>query len=113
MEVLAKSRYIRQSPRKLRIMAELLPGKEAKEALSILKNMSKRGTNVLEKTINSALSNGRAKSDSDSWKIKTVMIDAGPVLKRFRSATMGRAVMVKKRTSHITVVLEEIERRQK
>lgn len=112
MEVLAKSRYVRQSPRKLRIVAELLPGKEVKEALHILRNMSKRGTDVLEKTINSALNNARGKSDRDDWKIKNVMIDAGPVLKRFRSATMGRAVMVRKRTSHITVVLEELERRQ-
>ena len=113
MEVFAKSKYVRQSPRKLRIVAELLPGKETGEALQMLKNMPKRGTEVLMKTINSALSNAKSKSDRDDWKIKNIMIDAGPVLKRFRSATMGRAVMVRKRTSHITVVLEELERRQK
>jgi len=94
-------------------MAEMLPGKEVKESLFILKNLSKRGSGVLEKTIKSALSNARGKSDIEDWKIKNIMIDTGPVLKRFRSATMGRAVMVRKRTSHITVVLEELQRRQK
>lgn len=113
MEVFAKTKYVRQSPRKIRIIAELLPGKEVGEALSILKNLPKRGTEVLEKTINSALSNAKAKSKGNEWKIKNIMIDTGPVLKRFRSATMGRAVMVRKRTSHVTVVLEELERRQK
>jgi large subunit ribosomal protein L22 len=112
MEVYAKSRYIRQSPRKLRMIAQLLPGKDAKEALQILKSISKRGTDVLEKTINSALSNAKLKSDTDDWKVKRIVIDGGPALKRFRSATMGRAVIVKKRTSHITVILEEFERRQ-
>ncbi len=113
MEVFAKSRYVRQSPRKLRVIAELLPGKEAKQALQMLKNMPKRGTDVLEKIIGSALANAKLKSDMDTWKIKNIMVDEGPILKRFRSATMGRAVLVKKRTSHITVILEEFERRQK
>jgi large subunit ribosomal protein L22 len=113
MEVLAKSRYIRQSPRKLRIIAGLLPGKDVKEALQILKNISGRGTDVLEKTINSALTNARQKTETDDWKIKSVMVDTGPSLKRFRAATMGRAVTVKRRMSHITVILEESERRKK
>ena len=113
MEVLAKSRYIRQSPRKLKIITELLPGKEVQESLHILQNMSKRGTETIAKTINSAMANAKQKSAGEDWKIKSISVDGGPVLKRFRSATMGRAVMVKKRTSHITVILEEIERRKK
>ena len=113
MEVIAKSKYIRQSPRKLRMITELLKGKEVQESLNILKNMSKRGTEVVEKTINSALKNAGQKLSAEEWKIKNITVDGGPVLKRFRSATMGRAVMVKKRTSHITVILEELERRKK
>jgi large subunit ribosomal protein L22 len=113
MEVIAKSKYIRQSPRKLRLVTGALKGKEVQESLNILKNMPKRGTCAVEKTIGSALKNAMLKSPAEEWKIKSISVDGGPVLKRFRSATMGRAVMVKKRTSHITVVLEELERRKK
>jgi len=113
MEVIAKSKYVRESPRKLRGITALLGGKEVRESLGMLKNISRRGTDIIEKTINSALKNAMQKSPAEEWKIKSIMVDGGPVFKRFRSATMGRAVMVKKRTSHITVILEEIERRQK
>ncbi len=111
MEVFARARYVRQSPRKLRVIAKLLTGKEVQESLGIVRNLTKRGNGVIEKTISSALRNASQKSPAVEWKIKSITVDGGPVLKRYRSATMGRAVMVRKRTSHITVILEELQRR--
>ncbi|MCK9265721.1 50S ribosomal protein L22 [bacterium] len=108
MEASARSKYIRQSPTKLRIISELLVGKNVDEALSILDSLPNKGTLTLKKTINSALANAKQKKDSvDNFKIKTISVDEGPSLKRFRAATMGRAVTIKKRMSHLTVVLED------
>ena len=111
MEVVAKSKYVRQSPRKLKIISDLLVGKEVKEALYILNNLPNRGTETLRKTINSAVSNSGQKADFvDGLKVKNILIDEGPTLKRFRAATMGRAVSIKKRMSHITVILEDVSK---
>ncbi|HOL21695.1 MAG TPA: 50S ribosomal protein L22 [bacterium] len=113
MEVVAKAKYVRHSPRKVREIVEPLIGKEANEALSIVRNIPKRAGKTLEKVIKSAISNAEKKASGAEWKIKSIRINDGPALKRFRAATMGRAVMIKRRTSHITVVLEEIQRRDK
>ncbi|MDD3726003.1 MAG: 50S ribosomal protein L22 [Candidatus Ratteibacteria bacterium] len=113
MEVVAKAKYIRQSPKKIRELLELLSGKEVNEALSIIKNTPKRANRPLEKVIKSAKSNAEQKLSGSKWKIKSIKVDDGPSLKRFRAATMGRAVMIKRRTSHITVILEEIQWRNK
>jgi len=109
MEAVAKSKYVRQSPRKLKIISDLLVDKDVKEALAILNNLPNRGTETLKKAINSAISNARNKTEFvENLKIKNISVDSGPSLKRFRAATMGRAVTVKKRMSHITVILEDI-----
>ena len=113
MEVLAKAKYVRHSPRKVREIVKPLIGREANEALSIVKNIQKRASKTIEKVIKSAISNAEQKSAESGWKIKNIIVNDGPALKRFRAATMGRAVMIKRRTSHITVVLEEIQRRNK
>ncbi|MCM8777439.1 MAG: 50S ribosomal protein L22 [Candidatus Omnitrophica bacterium] len=113
MEVVAKAKYVRHSPRKTREIVEPLIDREANEALSIVRNIPKRASKTLEKVIKSAISNAEKKAPENEWKIKSIIVDEGPVLKRFRAATMGRAVMIKRRTSHITVVLEEIQRRNK
>jgi len=113
MEVLAKAKYVRHSPRKVREIVKPLIGREANEALSIVKNIQKRASKTIEKVIKSAISNAEQKSAESGWKIKNIIVNDGPALKRFRAATMGRAVMIKRRTSHITVVLEEIPRRNK
>jgi large subunit ribosomal protein L22 len=113
MEVLAKAKYVRHSPRKVRELVELLIGREVNEALSIVKNIPKRASKTMEKVIKSAISNAEQKSSESEWKIKNIIVNDGTALKRFRAATMGRAVMIKRRTSHITVVLEEIQRRNK
>ncbi len=106
MEVSAKARYVRIGPRKLRMIVELIKGKSVEQAIGILKNLQKKGARILEKVIKSAENNGKQKAEGVEWKIKNIIIDGGPMLKRYRAAPMGRAVMVRKRTSHITVILE-------
>ncbi|MGI6595536.1 MAG: 50S ribosomal protein L22 [Elusimicrobia bacterium] len=113
MEVVAKAKYVRHSSRKVREITGLLVGKEVNESMSVVRNIPKRASRTLEKVIKSAKSNAERKSSGSGWKIKNIIVEDGPASKRFRAATMGRAVTIKKRTSHITVVLEEIQRRNK
>lgn len=109
MEAVANIKYVRQGPRKLKAVSDLLVGKEVKEALAVLNNLPHRGAEVLKKAIESAVANAKQKTaDADNFRVKNILINGGPALKRFRAATMGRAVVVKKRMSHITVILEEI-----
>ena len=106
MEVVAKARYVRIGPRKLRVLVELVKGKTIEEAIGILRNAKKKGARILEKVIKSAENNGKSKGEGIEWRIKNIIIDGGPMLKRYRAASMGRGVMIRKRTSHITVILE-------
>lgn len=106
MEVKAKARYVRIGPQKLRMIVELVKGKKVDEAIGILKNLPKKGARILEKVIKSAENNGKNKGEAVEWIIKNITIDGGPMLKRYRATTMGRGVMVRKRTSHITVILQ-------
>lgn len=106
MIVRAKAKYVRIGPRKLRSIVDLIKGKEVEEAFGILRNLKKKGAKILEKVVKSAVNNGKSKAEGIEWKIKNIIIDGGPMLKRYRAAPMGRAVMVRKRTSHITVILE-------
>lgn len=106
MEVIGKARYVRIGPRKLRMIVDLVKGKEPHIARQILRNLPKKGARILEKVIKNAENNTQQKGENIEWKIKNIIIDQGPVLKRYRAASMGRAVMVRKRTSHITVILE-------
>ncbi|MCS7180929.1 MAG: 50S ribosomal protein L22 [bacterium] len=108
MEVITKAKYVRISPRKLRMIIELVKGKDIEEALGILKNVRKKGARILEKVIKSAHNNGKNKGGDINWVIKNIKVDGGPMLKRYRAATMGRAVMIRRRTSHITVILQGI-----
>ncbi|MCM8818708.1 MAG: 50S ribosomal protein L22 [Candidatus Omnitrophica bacterium] len=106
MEAMAKARYVKIGPRKLRMIVDLIKGKTIEEAEGILRNLPKKGAKILLKVLKSAENNGKQKGEVVEWKIKNIIIDAGPYLKRYRAASMGRAVMVRKRTSHITVILE-------
>jgi|YelNatPaOPRAMG01_1025707.scaffolds.fasta_scaffold153536_3 large subunit ribosomal protein L22 len=109
MEVKVKARYVRIGPKKLRMIRELVLGKNIDEAVSILKNLPKKGARILEKVIKSASDAAKYKGEGYEWKVKNVIIDGGPMLKRWRAATMGRGVMIRKRTSHITVIIESKE----
>ena len=109
MEVTAKARYIRVSPRKARLVTDLVKGKKVEEALNILAFTKKAFAKTLIKVINSAVANAQQNNqmDVDTLMVKRIAIDGGPTLKRYIPRAMGRATMVRKRTSHVTVVLDE------
>ncbi|RLB04810.1 MAG: 50S ribosomal protein L22 [Deltaproteobacteria bacterium] len=109
MEVMARARFVRVSPRKARLVADLIRGKGVEEALNILAFTNKAFAKKLTKLINSAVANAQhnTKMDVDKLWIKRIFVDGGPTLKRYIPRAMGRATMIRKRTSHITVVLDE------
>ncbi len=111
MEARAVSRFIRVSPRKARLVANLIRGKNIEEALGILALTQKKASPILRKTVLSATANVRDKDDADRMKtdteifIKEIRIDEGPTLKRIRPRAQGRAFRINKRTSHINVIV--------
>ncbi len=110
MEARAKAKYIRMSPRKVRRVADLIRGKNVGEAINILHFTPKAASSPIEKVLRSAVSNmlnleGSSKVDPDGLFIKEIKVDEGVTLKRFRAASMGRAVRIRKRTSHISVTV--------
>ncbi len=109
MEITAKTRMIHVSPRKVRIVADLIRKKNVNEASGLLTYMPQKGAFILKKLLDSAIANARQKKyvDVDNLYIKTVMVDGGPVLKRFMPRAMGRATKIRKRLSHITLILDE------
>jgi large subunit ribosomal protein L22 len=109
MEVTARARYVRVSPRKARLVTDLVKGKKVEEALNILAFTKKSFAKTLTKVINSAVANAQQNKqmDVDTLMVKRISVDGGPTLKRYIPRAMGRATMVRKRTSHVTVVLDE------
>ncbi len=109
MEAKAVARHIRISPQKARLVADVVRGQEVEKAINTLRFMPKKGAEILRKVIESALANAsqNAAIDVDTLYVKSVFIDGGPTLKRIRPRAMGRANRILKRTSHITVVLDE------
>ncbi|MBI4596148.1 MAG: 50S ribosomal protein L22 [Candidatus Tectomicrobia bacterium] len=107
MEAKAILRYSRMSPRKARLVIDLVRGRGVNEALSILALTPKRSARVIEKVVKSALANAEEKKveDVDSLVISKAWVDAGPTLKRFMPRARGRATPIRKRTSHIAIVL--------
>lgn len=109
MEARAVLRFARIAPRKVRIVLDLIKGKDVDEALSILRFTPKAASRIVEKLVKSAVANAENNNnmDRDSLYISKAYADQGPTLKRFRARAMGRANMIRKRTSHITVVVSE------
>jgi len=109
MEVIAKTNFARISARKARYLRPLVINKEANNALEILEHLPQKSALIIKKLIQSALANGKQKNpEQDRWYVKNLIIDEGPRMKRLRSAPMGRAVIIMKKFSHITVILEEL-----
>ncbi len=104
----AISRFIRISPRKLRLVIDPLRKKSVQDALNILNFCKKRGAKFVEKTLMSAVNNTVQKGtvDLDKLFIKKIIVDPGPIMKRYRAASMGRGTMIRKRTSHLRVELD-------
>jgi large subunit ribosomal protein L22 len=109
MEVRARLKFVRVAPRKAQLVADLIRGKGSEEALNILNFTKKAAAKILIKVLKSALANATQKKtiDVDRLYIKKVTIDQGPTMKRFQPRALGRATMIRKRTSHITLVLDE------
>jgi large subunit ribosomal protein L22 len=109
MEVKAVTRYVRISPRKARLVTKLIKGKPAGEALTILRFVPKKAARLVDKTLRSALANAEQNPniDVDTLYIKRIFVDGGPTMKRWRARAMGRATKILKRSSHITVILDE------
>ena len=110
MEVTARVQYLRQSPRKVRLVANAIRGRSAGEALTQLRFLPKRAALPVEKLLKSAIANAKHnfQLDEKNLRVKTILVDAGPSLKRFRARAFGRAAPLHKRTSHISLVLDEV-----
>lgn len=99
----------RQAPRKMRLLADLVRGKEVEHALTVLEFTPKRGARIISKLISSAAANARTNDNaSKPLVIKTIAVDEGFTLKRFRPRAFGRASRINKRTSHVSVELSEV-----
>jgi large subunit ribosomal protein L22 len=109
MEIKAAARFVRISPQKIRLVMGQVRGKNVEEALNLLSFAPQRGARILRKLINSAVANAQenAGMDVDSLYIAKLYADEGPTLKRWRPRALGRASRIRKRTSHLTVVLDE------
>ena len=111
MEARAIARYLRVSPLKARQVADLVRGKDVKEALGILRYTNKNSSPLISKVVKSAIANAEHNydMDSDELYISEIQINEGPTLKRMKPRAYGRADVRRHRTSHITVVLRERE----
>lgn len=116
MEGRATARYVRQSPRKVRLTIDLIRGRDVNDAYSVLSFNQKRASTVVEKILRSAVTNAVYKAeeqgerlDVDELYVKGAYVDDGPTFRRWRARAMGRATPIRKRTSHVTVVVERKE----
>ena len=109
MEIRAAGKFVRISPQKIRLVMAQVRGKKVEEALNLLSFAPQRGARILKKLIDSAVANAQenAGMDVDSLYIAKLYADEGPTLKRWRPRAQGRATRIRKRTSHLTVVLDE------
>jgi large subunit ribosomal protein L22 len=110
MEARAINRYIGTSPRKMRLVIDLIRGKSVDEALNILHYSPKHASRVAEKVLRSAVSNLQNKDDAGRLEpgemiVKEAFVDVGMVMKRVLPAPMGRAFRVRKRSNHVTIVV--------
>ncbi len=109
MESTAKAMHVRIAPRKVRLVMDMVRGKPVNEALQTLGLLRKAASPVIAKVIKSAIANAENNHEmsTDGLVIAKAFVDEGPTMKRHMPRAMGRATMIRKRTSHITVVLSE------
>ena len=109
MEVRARLRYLQASPQKVRLVVDLIRGKNVQEAANLLLLTKKSAAKPVRKLLNSAVANAENLDDQldiDRLYVKEIFVDKGPVLKRMRPQPMGRAFQIQKRQSHITIKLD-------
>ena len=104
----AKLRYLRVSPRKTRLVVDLVRGKGVAEAINILTFTRRAACEPVRKLIESAIANAEDQdANVDELYVDSIFVDEGPTLRRFRPRAQGRATRINKRTSHVTCVLAE------
>jgi large subunit ribosomal protein L22 len=108
-EIRAQAKYVRMSPRKARLVAEHIRGRSVPEARAVLAFTSREAAAVLQKVLQSAVSNAEANHGiaEERLYVKATYVDGGPVMKRWRARARGRVARIRKRTCHITVQLAE------
>jgi large subunit ribosomal protein L22 len=111
MEVKATAKYVKVQPRKVRIIADEVRGLPANRTLSLLRYHPSKGAHLLRKVLVSAMANAEENHQisADNLKVSAIWIDEGPVMKRMQARAMGRGNRILKKTSHITVVVEDFE----
>jgi large subunit ribosomal protein L22 len=113
MEAIAKARHIHQSARKVRQVLNEVRGIQVENAINKLHFTPKKAAKIIEKTLRSAVANAvnrqGSEVDADKLFIKEAFCDEGPTMRRFRPRAMGRATVIRKRTSHLTIVVAEKE----
>ena len=116
MEARAVARFVGMSPRKMRLVVDQIRGKSVNDAYAILQFSTKLAARTIDKTLRSAVANAQVKSqdqgevlDADELYVREAFVDEGPMLKRWRAAAQGRAAPIRKRTSHITLVVDTKE----
>ena len=110
MEARAVTRFVVMSPRKAKLTADLIKGKPVSEAIAILRYTPRRAATLITKTLQSAIANaidkeGSGKLDVDGLYVKSAIIDPGPIMPRWRPRAFGRAARIRKRMSHIKVIV--------
>ena len=114
MKAIAKLNNVPTSPRKMRMVADLIRGERVNRALNILKFESKEGAVRLEKLLLSAIANWQAHNEEEKFEnadlfVKEIRVDGGRMLKRLRPAPQGRAHRIRKRSNHVTIVLDSAQ----
>ncbi len=114
MEVKAKANYQHISPKKARLVAEAVKGMDVLEALNRLDFIQKKASGIIKKALNSALANAEHNfnMDKNNLFVKNVIVNEGPTLKRQKARAMGRAMLIRRRRSHIEIILEQKEKRK-
>jgi large subunit ribosomal protein L22 len=112
MEVTARLRHLQASPQKVRLVADLIRGRDVQDAANVLQVTNKGAARPLRKLLTSAIANAENRDehlDVDNLYVKEIFVDQGPVLKRLRPAPQGRAFRILKRQSHVTIKLDTRE----
>ncbi len=111
MKARAVVRNIQMSPRKMRVVVNMIRGERVEEALASLRLTPKKAAGIISKALHSAAANAEDKSggevDIDQLRIETIFVDGGPIIKRWMPRAMGRANRINHRTSHLTVVVSD------
>lgn len=112
MSVKAKLKYLREAPRKVRLVADMVRGKKVKEARIILNFTTNKAARIIGKLLNQAASSAKNnfQLDEEDLFISKITIDGGPILKRFRPRARGSAYAIQKKTSHITLILDSLDK---